>query len=166
MRGRIRFDPALGSRNDLFALLGIAIPAAAAIAIVVVALYCAAGFLPWADYAESALRFGVGDVLGIAVLAPFLLLWMERRRWPVLARPRAVGEYGLQLGAIALGLWIIFEPGTVNHFEYSYVLFLPLIWIALREGFNFCGVTDHIIHHLYLSYYFKCFTYINNILYF
>ncbi len=134
LKQRLGFDPALGSRNDLVVLLGVAIPAAAAIAVVVVALYCAAGLLPWADYVESVLRFGVGDVLGIAVLTPFLLVMAARRHAPALIRPAAALEYGFQLGAIGLGLWIIFGLESANHFEFSYVLFLPLIWIALREG--------------------------------
>jgi len=134
LKHRLRFSPALDSRNDLIALLGVALPAAAAIAVTVVALYCAAGLLAWADYAESALRFGVGDVLGIAVLTPFLLLMAGRRQRPALVRPGAALEYAFQLGAIGLGLWIIFGLESANHFEFSYVLFLPLIWIALREG--------------------------------
>ncbi len=135
LRRRIRLPPALDRRNDLIALLGVALAAASAIAPVVIALFCAAGLLGWGDFADLALRFWVGDVLGIVVLAPFLLLMLaEGRRWPALVRPGAAIEYGLQLAAIGLGLWIIFGLESANHFEFSYVLFLPLIWIALRDG--------------------------------
>ena len=79
------------------------------------------------------MHFWVGDLIGIAVLTPFVLLLLDRER----ALPGGGGrllEYGLQLLAIAGGLWIIFGLESVNHFEFSYVLFLPLIWIALRDG--------------------------------
>ena len=135
LRRRIRLSPALDRRNDLIALLGAALAASSAIAPAVIALFCAAGLLGWGDFADLALRFWVGDVLGIVVLTPFLLLmFAEGRRWPALVRPGAAIEYGLQLAAIGLGLWIIFGLESANHFEFSYVLFLPLIWIALRDG--------------------------------
>jgi two-component system sensor kinase FixL len=135
LRRKIRLSPALDRRNDLIALLGVALAAASVVAPVVIALFCAAGLLGWDDFTELALRFWVGDVLGIVVLAPFLLLmFAEGRRWPALVRPGAAIEYGLQLAAIGLGLWIIFGLESANHFEFSYVLFLPLIWIALRDG--------------------------------
>ncbi len=135
LRRRIRVSPALDRRNDLIALLGAALVASSAVAPAVIALFCAAGLLGWGDFADLALRFWVGDVLGIVVLTPFLLLmFAEGRRWPALVRPGAAIEYGLQLAAIGLGLWIIFGLESANHFEFSYVLFLPLIWIALRDG--------------------------------
>jgi two-component system sensor kinase FixL len=135
LRRNVRVSPALDRRNDLVALLGVALAAASAIAPAAVAVFCAAGLLPWRDFAELALRFWVGDVLGIVVLAPFLLLtFAEVRRWPALARHETAIEYGLQLAAIGAGLWIIFGLERANHFEFSYVLFLPLIWIALRDG--------------------------------
>jgi two-component system sensor kinase FixL len=135
LRRKVRLSPALDRRNDLIALFGVAVVAATAIAPVVIAIFCAGGLIAWSGFGEVALRFWVGDVLGIVVLAPFLLLsFAEGRRWPALMRPAALVTYGLQLFAIALGLWIIFGLESANHFEFSYVLFLPLIWIALRVG--------------------------------
>jgi PAS domain S-box-containing protein len=135
LRRKVRVSPALDRRNDLVALLGGALAAASAIAPAVIAVFCAAGLLAWREFAELALRFWVGDVLGIVVLAPFLLLtFAEGRRWHALARHETAIEYGLQLAAIGAGLWIIFGLERANHFEFSYVLFLPLIWIALRDG--------------------------------
>jgi two-component system sensor kinase FixL len=135
LRRKVRVSPALDRRNDLIALLGVALAAASVIAPVVIAIFCAGGLLRWGDFTGLALRFWVGDVLGIVVLAPFLLLMLaEGRRWPALVRPGAAVEYGLQLAAIAVGLFVIFGLESANHFEFSYVLFLPLIWIALRDG--------------------------------
>ena len=135
LRRKVRLSLALDRRNDLIALFGVAVVAATAIAPVVIAIFCVGGLLAWSEFSDLALRFWVGDVLGIVVLAPFLLLILaEGRRWPALMRPAALVTYGLQLAAIGLGLWIIFGLESANHFEFSYVLFLPLIWIALRDG--------------------------------
>ena len=48
---------------------------------------------------------------------------------------RQKGLLGLPLGRghPAL-LWTVFGLERGNHFEYAYVLFLPLIWIAMRGG--------------------------------
>jgi two-component system sensor kinase FixL len=135
LRRNVRLSMTLDRRNDLIALLGVATGAATLIAPVVIAIFCAGGLLAWSDFTELALHFWVGDVLGIVVLAPFLLLvFAEGRRWPALIRPGSALTYGLQVAAIGLGLWIIFGLESANHFEFSYVLFLPLIWIALRDG--------------------------------
>ncbi|MCW5772810.1 MAG: MASE1 domain-containing protein, partial [Rhodospirillaceae bacterium] len=134
LRHKFRIASDLSGRRDLVALLGVALAAAVAVAAAVIAIYCTAGLLAWSDYFSFALRFWVGDVLGIVVLTPFLLLLAPPRQWPVLLGRARAAEYGLQFAAIALGLWIIFGLESANHFEFSYVLFLPLIWIGLRDG--------------------------------
>ncbi len=134
LKRNFRIAAGLDRRHDLVALLGVALAAASAIAPLIVSIFCAAGLLGWQDFTAVALHFWVGDVLGIVVLTPFLLLMFAKGRfWPALVRPAAAIEYGLQAAAIGLGLWIIFGLETANHFEFSYILFLPLIWIALRD---------------------------------
>jgi len=78
-------------------------------------------------------RFWVGDIIGIAVLSPFLLLHGPASRPIRLPPPRAALEFAGQFAAILLGLWAMFFYET-DHFELSYLLFLPLVWIALRGG--------------------------------
>ena len=40
----------------------------------------AAGLIGWEDFAEAALRHWVGDLIGIAVVTPFLLIILTRGR--------------------------------------------------------------------------------------
>jgi signal transduction histidine kinase len=129
---RRRISLGLDGHNDLLGLMGVAFVATIAVAGAVVAIYAAGGLLPWQAFAETVLHFWVGDMIGIAVLTPVLLLAFERRRahWPV----QPAIEYVLQTAAIWGGLWAIFGWEPTDHFEYSYVLFLPLIWTALRGG--------------------------------
>lgn len=134
LRERLDFSASLERSRDLWQLLSVALVATCIVAGTVVGIVAGGGLVAPAAAIETALHFWVGDLIGIAVLTPFLLLLLDRGwRLPALAG-RALAEYGLQLVAIALGLWIIFGLESANHFEFSYVLFLPLIWIALREG--------------------------------
>ncbi len=130
----LRVSLRLDDRRDLLALFGVALAATGVVALAVVAIYCATGLLPWRDFGAHAWRFWVGDVIGIAVFTPFLLLLPDMRRLAAFLGTRTALEYGLQFAAIGLGLWIIFGLEPVDHFEFSYVLFLPLIWIGLRDG--------------------------------
>jgi len=134
LRVRLAMSLRLDTLRDLALLIGVPLVATGIVAATVVTIYAAAALLPWSDLPLLLRRFGTGDVIGIAVLTPFLLLTFGDDRRPVLPRPAAAVEYGLQLAAIGLGLWIIFGLERIDHFEYAYVLFLPLIWIALREG--------------------------------
>ncbi len=134
LRQRLRIAPTLERSRDLWLLLCVTAAATGLVAATVVALFAGSGLIGLAEAIETALHFWVGDLIGIAVLTPFLLLLVDRERRRAALRAASAAEYGLQLLAIALGLWVIFGLESLNHFEFSYVLFLPLIWIALRDG--------------------------------
>jgi signal transduction histidine kinase len=134
LRDRLRISIRLTSHHELLWLLAAAFGTAAVVALTVVWIYAASSLVPWADFALTALQYWIGDVIGIAVLTPFLLLLVDRERRGVLAVAWTPREAASQLLAIAAGLWIIFGLERTQHFEYAYVLFLPLIWIALRHG--------------------------------
>jgi signal transduction histidine kinase len=134
LRGRFRFSTRLESNADILTLLACALVATMCVAAAVVATLTAAGILALENALDVFVRFWVGDMIGIAVLTPFILLILDPARRFVPWGGRAVAEFALQLSAIGLGLWIIFGLEKINHFEYSYILFLPLIWFALRTG--------------------------------
>jgi two-component system sensor kinase FixL len=133
LRDRVHIDLRLERQRDLLWLLGTTLVATSVVAVVVVAIFTAAGLVAPDDFGPAAVHFWVGDVIGIAVVTPWLLLLLERPpsvRWT----PRQLGEAALQLLAVAAALWIMFGLKSAAPFEFSYVLFLPLIWIALRGG--------------------------------
>lgn len=134
LRLRWRIDRALPSLRDLRLLFIVALAASTVVASAVVGVFAVAGLVAWPEALETSLHFWVGDVIGIAVLTPFLLFLFERERRLGAFSGLAAIEYVLQITAIGAGLWIIFGLESVNHFEFSYVLFLPLIWIGLRQG--------------------------------
>lgn len=135
---RLRFDPALASRYSLVLLMAVAVASTAVVAASYVSMLVAFGVLPAADFGRAALRFWIGDVIGITVLTPFLLVLMTRRR---LIRPswEALGLLVLVLGA----LWIVFGFTEAFRFQLFYLFFLPVIWTAVRFGLE--GVTAGLV---------------------
>jgi signal transduction histidine kinase len=130
----LRFDPTLVSRKSLVLLAATAVGSTAVVATSYVAMLVAFGILSPADFGSAALRFWVGDAIGITVLTPFLLVLMTRRR---LLPPswEAFALLVLVLGA----LWIVFGFTEAFRFQLFYLFFLPVIWTAVRFGLE--GVT-------------------------
>lgn len=138
LRDRFRIGPGLGRRGDVARLLGVTAVAAAVVGAVYIGLFVALGLFPLHQFPVMLLRHWTGEVIGIAVVTPFLLVWGGRimpllrgRRLPPLRR--AI-EVGLQSAAVALALWADFGPLASDQYEYFYILFLPLVWIASRHG--------------------------------
>jgi two-component system, LuxR family, sensor kinase FixL len=129
LRPKLRFDPTLVSMHDLVLLLLVAVVSAAFVAVGYVSLTIAAGLLPTADFAAATLRYWVGDVIGITVIAPFALFALTRRRILPMTR-----ETMLQFIAIALALALVFGLAEEQQFQLFYVLFLPIVWLAVRTG--------------------------------
>jgi len=84
--------------------------------------------------------FWMGDTLGVLTLAPFLLVWIvplirgvrPARWWPWL--PERPMEAALQSLALAGGALLTVRLSTPGTLHLKYVLFLPLLWVALRGG--------------------------------
>ena len=94
-----------------------------------VLLLCATNLVPWPDYTAAVLRYWVGDVIGIAVVTPFLLILLTR------GRPLSLTwETAFQIAAIIGALWIVFGPIAGQQLQLFYILFLPIVWIAVRTG--------------------------------
>jgi two-component system, LuxR family, sensor kinase FixL len=131
LRPNLRFEPALSSLRDLVILIFTAVISAAVVACGYVGVMIASGLLPLTQAAAAALRYWVGDLIGIVVITPFTLI--------ALTRPRAFRvsvETVLQIAAIIGALALVFGLPHGQQFQLFYVLFLPIIWMALRAGFE------------------------------
>jgi len=126
----LRIDPDLASLRDASTFVVTAAIACAAIALAFVALFAGSGLLPPGEFWRSAMQFWIGDLIGIVVTAPVLLVATRKPRPPLRVGTEAV----LQLLAIAAALWIVFGSGLPDATTLFYVLFLPIIWIAMRHG--------------------------------
>ena len=125
---KLIIDARFHTVRDVIGLIAVAAGAAAAASFAYVALLWAVGFIADEEIAPAAWRYLIGDFIGILVLTPIVLLITTRRNWP-----RPTWEHLLQLVTVGAVLVFIFqEPAST--IQLFYLLFLPVIWIALRHG--------------------------------
>ncbi|MBM3392125.1 MAG: GHKL domain-containing protein [Betaproteobacteria bacterium] len=94
----------------------------------------ALGLIPASDWRQAVGRYWIGDGVGILVSMP--LLWMlfdEQGRAMLGAMLMRRGTLWHVLAAAA-ALWVAFGLGAESDFKYFYVLFLPIVWAAARQG--------------------------------
>ena len=136
---RLRFDPALSSIWDLLLLMVIAVVSVAFVALSYVGMTIAAGLL--GSRRILPMRCSVtGSGMSSASWwwMPFALIALTRRRiLPMSA------ETALQFAAIVGALALVFGYAQEQQFQLFYVLFLPIVWMAVRTGFE--GVTVGIL---------------------
>ena len=128
-RAGAEFSRGLQSKRDLIWLLGMAAVAAMVAATGCVLLLALMSIIRVDQIARGIQEWWVGDMIGITVMTPFLLVLLSGRRifpqTPELALP-----FVLMLGALLL----IFGSADTNRSQLFYLLFLPVIWIAVRFG--------------------------------
>lgn len=123
------FDRSLRSLTDLLQLVAATIFGAVVVAAAYVGVLVAADLLPASEFTASALRYWVGDVIGITVVTPFLLILMTHER-----PPRLGTEAALQTAAILAVILIVLGLGVRFQSQLFYLLFLPIVWVAVRSG--------------------------------
>ena len=90
--------------------------------------------VPAGEWGNGVLRFWVGDGVGIFVTFP-LLWWLQDARQRVLFVATMVRWETLGYVALAvLMLYLAFVPNVSGQLRYLYILFLPLVWAASRQG--------------------------------
>ena len=135
---RIGFDPTLKSMRALLLLMAVALASIAIVAVGHAGVLVAFDILAPNDFRQAALRAFIGDVIGVTVFTPFLLIFFTRRRLPMLS-----WETFLLLLIIVAALWAVFGFVDAYRFQLFYVLFIPIIWTAVRFGLE--GVTAGLV---------------------
>jgi len=126
----LRIDPDLATLRDASTFVVAVAVACGVIALAFVALFAGSGLLPRGEFWRSVMQFWIGDLIGIIVTAPVLLVATRRPRVSM-----HIGVEGIaQLAAIAAALWVVFGSGLPDAMTLFYVLFLPIVWIAMRRG--------------------------------
>jgi signal transduction histidine kinase len=125
---------ALDSPGALGGFLLVIVPVTAVVATAYVVLFATVGRVPVESLSSSVVRHWVGDLIGILVFAPVLLVvpWSRVRSWR--PAPAVVAECAAQAASLALALWIVFGVPQVDEFKSFYLLFLPVLWMAVRWG--------------------------------
>src|SRR5262249_12033739 len=133
---KLGFDRGLSSMRDLLIFIIVTAVSAALVAAGYVGLLVATGFIPTADLISAALRYWIGDVIGIIVVTPFLLILRMRSRGLWMSR-----EAFLTVSAVGAGQAVVFGYADEKQLQLFYVLFLPIIWISVRTGIEGASIS-------------------------
>lgn len=122
-------DLALTRVRDVAVLLGATFASAAVVAVGFVGAFVIDGTIAPRDLPLQAFLYWLGDAIGIGVVAPAVLLAVAR---PPL--PRVTPQHVAQAAALLAALGLVFLPVGSGQFNLFYVLFLPLVWVAVSHG--------------------------------
>ena len=129
-------DTGLRSTRQLTIFATVVVAGTSVIGAAFIGVLSAAGQIAETAFSNAWTRFWIGDVVGILVTAPLLFAASDAaRRSAILSlarRPEAL----LQAIVLAATVWLIFEGFASDPSRQFYLLFLPLIWIAVRFGMN------------------------------
>jgi signal transduction histidine kinase/CheY-like chemotaxis protein len=147
LRDVIRIDLALRRRRDVVQYLALTTVACLASTLIGVSCLAADHSIPWQGFGRASLVWFLGDEIGLLGISPFLLIhvfpWL---RTLFARRTKEIGGsrhgyntlwFTLELIAQSLtlvaSLWVTFSPLCAG-LRVLYVSFVPIIWIALRQG--------------------------------
>jgi diguanylate cyclase (GGDEF)-like protein/PAS domain S-box-containing protein len=150
LRGPLKIDLGLRRRWDVVRYVFVSASAAAGATIFGVACLIADHSITWREYKTSALGWFLGDAIGLVGIAPFLLvhIFPHVRKWlsltpshhPTRAKSSgrkftlsALVETCGQAVVILAVCWAMFGTND-GRYDYFYICFIPIIWIAMRHG--------------------------------
>lgn len=127
-RGRIR------SLRDFAWMLAVVSGAPLLIGTLYVGANAALGVFAWTAFPEAMLRYWIGDVVGVLALMPLFLVLADpasRRKLAALLPRWETAAQLISTVAILSTVFVFLPEGQVKYF---FVLFLPVIWMAARQG--------------------------------
>jgi two-component system, LuxR family, sensor kinase FixL len=131
LRPQTRFDRTLSSVRDILLLIGVSAVAAFVVGVAYCSVLLALGLMARDQMIGAVLRYGIGDLIGIAVLTPFvLMLAAGRRQW----QPTLQGI--AQMLAILISVILVVGISGQHQQHFFYVLLLPIVWIAVTGGLD------------------------------
>ncbi len=160
---RLKIDPGLRRLRDVLWFAGVF----AIISLIMSSLYTATLALMnqmlWSEWVQNTLQDWAGEITGIMVLAPPLLILLRSLPWSnqhlTLRAPAPTLTFALPSQTEALEwiftvtasiafTWLAFGGLQAKSLEYSYLTFVPLIWMAARHGFEKTTVITLLINVL------------------
>jgi signal transduction histidine kinase len=139
MRGPLRVRADLRSFRDILIFIAVTVSATALMAAAYVGVFWSSGLIATSDLPAFTLEYWVGDMIGITVVAPAFLINRHRLFVSTAFKALLKWEVAVQVGSVALSLWIMFFWQDPIIGPLFYPLFIPLVWVAARFGLP--GVT-------------------------
>ncbi len=134
-----RFDRALRSLNDYLRLISLGGAISVGIgALIAMTILLISGFATPETYFRELLDWWMGDMLGIILITPLILVcWQAKNDWRGAKR---IAETVLLLGLTFLAGQIVFlgwfhaAASLLDHVAKGYWIFLCIVWVAVRSG--------------------------------
>ena len=135
----LRLDIGLYHLRDLFILLAVAVTAATVTSALVALLLLIDDRIALDNILTASTPLLVGDIIGITVITPLLL------RLVMLSQGRAslsgysrhlIIEIVLYIGFVCAALFVIVGGEGGSGLRYFYLLFVPVVLAAVRDGFD------------------------------
>lgn len=133
LRGRALASQALEALAPALRFLTAVVAAALVASVGYVGSLLLSGSLPLEAALSSLVRYWIGDVNGILMLAP-LLLAVPRAREALRVLRAGWTPALLQMLVAVVSVWLLFGLEVSDEQRIFYPLFLPMIWIAVRWG--------------------------------
>lgn len=148
---RIKIDPGLRRLRDVVWFASVFAIMSLMMSSLYVATLVLMNQMLWSEWLLNTLRSWAGEITGIMVLAPPLLILMRSLPWsnqhltlqapaPTIAitlpSKKAALEWFLLITVTIAFTWLAFGGLQAESMEYSYLTFVPLIWMAARHGFE------------------------------
>lgn len=136
LRRRLKSEEIIVSRRGLFEWVVIVVAGTLVNSAAFIFALTALDLIPILDWTTAFARHWIGDAVGILVTMPVIWMISGERGRALLRLLARRGETAALLVATAAALWIAFRVGAESEFKYFYVLFLPIVWAAARQGFS------------------------------
>ncbi|WP_228055180.1 ATP-binding protein [Gloeocapsopsis crepidinum] len=109
------------------------------------------GVIPLSGWLTYTLHSWAGAATGIAMLTPFLVILLRQLPWiwtykeqeapavepPLIPlTPKQRPQLLLEIAMLSVAIWAAYGAQRGQSLDYSYFVFMPLIWIAIRHGFE------------------------------
>ena len=157
LRGRWRIDPQLGTLRDVGRFVGVFLTAEIFSATTGTLTLLGDGLAKRADTLRIATDWWASDAIAIVTVTPFLLVYVAPRLkdWVNSGneghrgakRQQKIGaqmilERGGQVASVFAGIWLLFGFAPAIPYQPLYLLFIPVIWTAVRYGMPGAALTS------------------------
>lgn len=135
LRYFLKSDSRLGDTRQLWIFVAITAAGTAIVGTLYIAILWTNGHLVGEMLGGAAFRFWLGDAVGVLITAPLLLLAADAAARERLTNSWSKPETAIQFMVMTGTVYFVFKGAGGDPSKFFYLLFLPLIWIALRGGF-------------------------------
>ncbi len=129
-------DTGLRSTRQLTIFATVVVAGTCMVGAAFIGMLSASGLLTGTTFGNAWIRFWIGDAVGILVTSPLLFAASDTARRSAILGLARQPEALVQAMVLGAAVWLIFEGFGGDPSRQFYLLFLPLIWIAVRFGMN------------------------------